>query len=468
MPSNNNSVISLPGQSITDTNGNVWSIINGSVAVNGIVDPTTSNVIEMAYENGLVWQKNTSNLWWSKSAPSSAWYPPTGTAVDPIPNQHASANDSIVTVVAGVATTSVSDASGNVWSIANGQVTLNGVADASTANVIELAYANGQVWQENSAHLWWSKTKPSDAWGPTYGTSVSPVLDVTRVWNGSSDAFGTPGDWSPNGVPQAGDTAVVASGYVAVGAGDANGVNFLLQGGEVDFHTAGSYSIGSVQGAGEIVLGYPGQNVTLTTTGFVVSGGSLAMREFVSSTSKLIVHGNSSVDNGGTLDNHLIGTASLGSGPLENDGTMTVSGASTVSTGALTGTGVVQVTGNSNLSLYSAPTSETIKLQSGHLTIGGAPSVPDTVMQFLAPVTQFGASSTITLDDVVATQEVFTKTAPTAGELFLYNGSTLVADLHISGQAHIYASYMPPASAPAAVTLTAYDTGHSLPIVSHV
>ncbi|MDR3535605.1 MAG: hypothetical protein P4L71_03810 [Acetobacteraceae bacterium] len=432
-----------------------------------MIDPTTGNVIEMAYENGLVWQKNTNNLWWSKAAPSDAWHPPAGTAVDPIPNQQASANDSIVTAIPGVATTSISDASGNVWSIANGQVTLNGVADASTANVIELAYANGQVWQENSAHLWWSKTKPSDAWGPPYGTSVSPVQGITRTWNGSSDAFATPGDWSPSGVPQAGDTAVVASGDVAIGAGTASGVNFLLQGGEVDFHTAGSYSIGTLHGSGQVTLGYPGQSVTLTTTGLAVSGGTLAMREFSSSTTSLIVHGNSSVTNGGVLSSQYIGTGSLPRGPLENDGTMTVSG-STLSVGALTGSGIVLATGNSNLSLYSAPTSETIELQSGHLTIGGAPNLPDTVMQFLAPVKQFGASSAITLDAVQATQEVFAKSAPTAGELFLYNGSTLVADLHISGQANIYAADTPAGLVPGSVTLTAYDTGHSLPIVSHV
>jgi hypothetical protein len=462
MSSINNTVISLPGQTITDVNGNVWSIIGGQVAVNGIIDGSTSNVSEMAYENGLIWQKNSDNLWWGKAAPSDAWGPPAGTSVDPIPNQHASAAGTIVTVLAGVASGGITDASGNVWSIAGGQVTLNGVADQTTANVVELAYSGGRIYQENSAHLWWSKAKPSDDW--TGGTAASPVHGVTRVWNGATAAFATPLDWSPNGVPQAGDTAKVASGAVVLAAGDAAGVNFLLQGGEVDFRAAGSYSIGTLRGPGVATLGFPTQTALVTTTGISLSGGLLSVREFASSSSTLIVHGNSTLSAGADLDVHLVGTGSLPGGPLENDGTMTVNGA-TLAAGTLSGQGTIVAIGNSTLSLLGASTSETIKLQSAHLSIGdGAPV--STALQFLAPITAFGATSAITLENTQATSEVFNHTSPTAGELFLYNGTTLVADLHISGQAQIYAADSA-AGAPPSVTLTAFDTGHSLPITGH-
>lgn len=469
MQSNNNTVISLPGQSITDANGNVWSIIGGSVAINGVIDPATSNVTEMAYENGLVWQKNTSNLWWSKATPSDAWFPPLGTAVDPIPNQHASANDAIVTTVGGAATGSISDASGNVWSIAGGQVTLNGVADTSTGNVIELAYANGQVWQENTAHLWWSKTTPADAWGPGAGTPSSPVLDITRVWTGgSAGAFDTAGAWTPSGIPQAGDTAVITAASLTMALGDATGVNVTLQNGAgLVFHTAGSYALGTLQGSGALALGYPTQSAVVSTTGIRLAGTALSVTEFVSSSSTLIVRGNSTLTGGASLTTQLIGTGSLPHGPLENDGTMTLSG-STLTTGVLTGTGVVRATANSTVSVIGTSASETIQLQSGHLYVGGGPIPSSTALQFLAPVTNFGATSAITLNTTQATEEVFAKSTPTAGELFLYNGSTLVADMHISGQAHIYASIVPPGSGPAGVLLTAYDTGHSLPIVAHV
>ena len=70
---------------------------------------------------------------------------------------------------------------------------------------------------------------------------------------------------------------------------------------------------------------------------------------------------------------HLVGTGSLPGGPLENDGTMTVTGA-TLTAGTLSGQGTVVAIGNSTLSLLGASTSETIKLQSAHLSIGdGAP-----------------------------------------------------------------------------------------------
>ncbi|MDB5404839.1 MAG: hypothetical protein JWQ55_6857, partial [Rhodopila sp.] len=75
MSSQDNTVISLATQSIVDAQGNAWSITGGQVAVNGIIDPTTGRVIEMAYEKGLVWQKNADNLWWSKASPTDPWEP---------------------------------------------------------------------------------------------------------------------------------------------------------------------------------------------------------------------------------------------------------------------------------------------------------------------------------------------------------------------------------------------------------
>lgn len=87
-PSPNNTIVTAgSGGSITDQNGNIWTITSGGqVAVNGIADTTTSGVIELAYENGLIWQENGANLWWSKSVPADAWSPPAGTTTSPIPS----------------------------------------------------------------------------------------------------------------------------------------------------------------------------------------------------------------------------------------------------------------------------------------------------------------------------------------------------------------------------------------------
>ncbi|HYZ24317.1 MAG TPA: hypothetical protein VE690_19360 [Rhodopila sp.] len=69
----------------------------------------------------------------------------------------------------------ITDASGNQWTITNGgQVAVNGSADTATAHVAELAYVNGEVWQESN-NLWWGKTSPTAAWSPTNGTASSPL-----------------------------------------------------------------------------------------------------------------------------------------------------------------------------------------------------------------------------------------------------------------------------------------------------
>ena len=128
----------------------------------------------------------------------------------------------------------------------------------------------------------------------------------------------------------------------------------------------------------------------------------------------------------------------------------------------LTGQGVVHATQDSTLAVIGASARETIQLVSAHLIIGGGPIQTSTAVQFLAPITQFGADSTISLDNTQATREVFVKSGPTAGELFLYNGATMVADLHIRGQAQIYAENIPAGMQPGSVLLTAYDTGHSI------
>lgn len=461
MTSANNTVISRPGQSIIDAAGNVWAITGGQVKVNGVVDPTTQNVIEVAYENGTIWQKNTDNLWWGKASVSALWEPPFGTPVDPIPNQVASANDTIVTVIPGMATASITDISGNVWSISGGKVTLDGVADPTTANVVELAFVNGKIWQENTSNLWWSKSKPSDTWGPANGIPTSPAAHTARTWNGANATFATPADWTPNGVPQAGDTAVIGSGQVSVTPGFGNGVNFALSGGEMAFNVSGTFNTGTWSGSGVVVINYPGQNVIVTTAGITMNGGEIDIREFSSFANNLTIRGNSRIAGGAVLTDHFVGTGGLPYAPIENDGTMTIIG-STVAIGGLSGHGTIVATSNSSLSVLSASASETIQLMSAHLFLEGTPLQTSNALQFLAPITNFGASSQITISDTQATSATFTKLAPTAGEMFVYNGAVKVADVHISGQAQIYASLLSNGGVPS-VLLTPYDTGHSLP-----
>jgi endoglucanase len=197
-PSANDTAVTGTASVIIDASGNQWTITSGGqVAVNGVADPTTANVIELAYVNGAIWQENASDLWWSKTQPDQPWSEP-GTATSPLPARPAaSANDTVVTGT----NAAITDANGNLWTItAGGQVAVNGTADPTTANVIELAYVNGQVWQENAGDLWWAKSLPTDSWGPALGTSVSPLTPssndsiVTTAGPAIIDAGGN--DWT--------------------------------------------------------------------------------------------------------------------------------------------------------------------------------------------------------------------------------------------------------------------------------
>jgi hypothetical protein len=173
-----NDIVVLAGSTsaITDASGNSWTLVNGVVDENGAAAGYSAGVVEIAYVNSTVWQENASSLWWSWTG--TGWSTGAGTSTSPLPaapppQSTASAND---TAVLAGSVAAITDASGNTWTItAGGQVAVNGVADTTTANVTELAYVNNEVWQENTANLWWGKTSPAASWAPAAGTATSPL-----------------------------------------------------------------------------------------------------------------------------------------------------------------------------------------------------------------------------------------------------------------------------------------------------
>jgi len=114
----------------------------------------------------------------------------------------------------------LTDASNNVWGIApDGLVTVNGQEDPTTAGVVEMAYVNGQVWQENNDALWWEKSSPTDIWAPGPGTPNSPLnaSPETKTWGGTPFENSTdPAAWSPTGAPAPGDHLTMATGVMNV------------------------------------------------------------------------------------------------------------------------------------------------------------------------------------------------------------------------------------------------------------
>ncbi len=398
MQSLNNTLIDYGG-AITDARGNIWTITaGGQVAINGAPDPGTANVTHLAYANGLVWQENSNNLWWSKASPSAPWDPPYGTPAVPV-TIYPSPDDSVLGAPTPASQSAITDQSANQWTIANGQVVVNGIADPTTANVIQLAYVGGQIWQENSQGLWWYKTAPADGWNGGYGIASSPIGSTYYVANNPYDQ------------------ATIEVGQVAV----------------------------------QEPTTPPNALAAVVTAGFVADGTPIGIS---ASGAEIIVDGDSSLTNGATLT--LLG-AYRTPGPIysatENNGAMTLSG-STAHLGALSGTGSIDASSRSSLDIQTSSVGETIRLQSSHLTIGGqgglgAGAGPAGGMSFLASITMDDSpSSGITLANTLATRMVLNETGGSLQEVVLYNGATEVADLKISGPAQVYAEQQMAGSTP--------------------
>jgi Pectate lyase superfamily protein len=86
----------------------------------------------------------------------------------------ASVNDTIVT---NGSTAVIIDKTGNKWTVADGVVYKNGTPAGTSANVTEIAYVNGVVWQENGAKLWWSWA--GAGWSSGTGTAARPLPSGT-------------------------------------------------------------------------------------------------------------------------------------------------------------------------------------------------------------------------------------------------------------------------------------------------
>ncbi|MBN8873140.1 MAG: hypothetical protein J0H67_09920 [Rhodospirillales bacterium] len=401
------------GGVITDASGNRWTIVAGQVVVNGVVDPTTANVGSLAYVDGQVWQQNQQGLWWAKSSPAAAWSPPAGTATTPYPVASMSPDQSVIgaSTVPGLPSGTLVDAHGVTWSIANGQVMVDGVADPTSARVIELAYVNGRIWQENADHLWWSKAAPNDAWSPGAGTSANPLTGGVWIFD------------------NAGSQAIVNLGPLT--------------------H--------SVDGGSGLA---PQSTSRIVTPEIDANGSAITVS---SQTATVVVTGDSHLTDGATLT--LIGayrTPQPIYGPLENDGRMTLDD-STLRIGALSGSGTLAATG-SNLTIQSAATSDTIQLQAAHLAIGGPAGQP-AGMTFLAPISM-DAASDLTVLGLQATSEVIRQESGHMAEVMLYDGTTEVADLKVSGVAALYASQTG-SGAGAYVTLSTSHGSHDLPLTVH-
>jgi hypothetical protein len=186
-------------------------------------------------------------------------------APTPTPAPKPSANDTVVKAGSSAALT---DAQGNLWTLTGtGQVAVNGTADPTTANVTELAYVNGKVWQENTAQLWWSKSSPTDVWGPTNGTATSPLpaSDPTPPAPPPSSTVTIAATDATPVVTQSNATVTASAGNHTITVNGTHDVITATGGDETILATKGLNTI--TTGAGHDVIRFAG-------TGNVVDGGT--------------------------------------------------------------------------------------------------------------------------------------------------------------------------------------------------
>jgi hypothetical protein len=69
---------------IIDGTGNKWTVVGGVVYKNGTPAGSSANVTVIAYVNDVIWQENSTKLWWSWTG--VGWSSGTGTAASPLPS----------------------------------------------------------------------------------------------------------------------------------------------------------------------------------------------------------------------------------------------------------------------------------------------------------------------------------------------------------------------------------------------
>jgi hypothetical protein len=331
----------------------------------------------------------------------------------------ASPNGTVVTANTGGA---ITDSKGNVWTIsASGLVVENGVADTFTANVTELAFKNGVLWQENTSFLWYAKVGnvPGSYHGWSPATSVAPV-PVTRQWvGGGNNSAGNPNDWNDHGVPQVGDSLTMSSGTMNV-------TGHQLMGVTIRAPTSATVTI-NVTGVTPMVLasgngGLGGANVTVNLA---------ANSEWI----------------GGFSGYPGTAYSIKGAGQLDNDQVSSVDGTVTVGVNVV-GTGSISVSATHSLGklefMHSVSAGQ-------HVTISGdeAYGLQFGTLQIDSPL-NYHASTTIGFGEIILEGLKATSYSFKNDILSVFNGNTVIDTLKLALSAPQTTGPLPEFGAPSA------------------
>ncbi len=256
------------GGTLTDAAGNKWTLTSaGVIDENGTAIPGGSGTSALAVVNNVVYGQDASTqAWYTYSPATQSWAssaaPVLTTTPTPTPTP-ASANDTVVKLGS---TAAIIDASNNKWTItAGGKVAVNGATDTTTANVRELAYVNGKVWQENANGLWWGKTSPGTSWSPNAGTATSPLPTSVTIASNQS-------------------TQTVAWDKVSVIATSGNHMVFIGGTGDTVTLSGGTDTITDTGSANTYVIPAAGKGYDHFTTNVLTAGDTFDLRTALAAT----------------------------------------------------------------------------------------------------------------------------------------------------------------------------------------
>ncbi|MGE4047453.1 MAG: hypothetical protein AB7F35_21500 [Acetobacteraceae bacterium] len=172
---------------IIDANGHKWTIVGGQVAMDGVVDANTQQVVCLVYDQGNIWQQNSTKAWWFKNEATPS--EPFTKAIPPFPNPplYVSADQTVLDNENGT----IVDQNENVWSIFNDHVYVNGIQDQTTNHVTRIVVNGNEIWHENTIGNWYSKTSPGATWqpegqnSPIDASALSPMPLIAMVDEGN-------------------------------------------------------------------------------------------------------------------------------------------------------------------------------------------------------------------------------------------------------------------------------------------
>lgn len=257
-----------------------------------------------------------------------------------------------------------------------------------------------------------------------------------KTWDGSTNRFDSAADWSPAGVPQPGDIALINSGTVTASGGTLQGLAIV---------SAGGFNLGdgtTLAPDTQLTVSGTGGLNTLNTVGQVGNQGIVTVRGSINVFSATGPTGIAGVlRNTGTINvvdgpALFVGLGRPPFGSIENDGVISVWNSSTqvqnVGLDSLAGgAGTVQIFESARVRTLGTGAGQTFRFIAG---AGRASSLtlnaPDT---FQGRIAGFASPDTISLSNRPFTNYAYTSTGVASGVLTLLFDGTPVASIALDG-----------------------------------